>query len=71
MAVFGPRPTGAPEDPFEYDEAYMSSITWQLYQHIPEKIHSLLDAKTYASFAKDVCYLLIFSLIFLLALTCL
>jgi hypothetical protein len=43
-----------PQDQFANDQAYTSSITTKLYEEIPEKFHSLLDAKTYASFAKDV-----------------
>ncbi|KAJ7909768.1 hypothetical protein B0H13DRAFT_2330025 [Mycena leptocephala] len=42
-----------PQDQFANDQAYTSSITTKLYEEIPEKFHSLLDAKTYASFAKD------------------
>jgi hypothetical protein len=49
-----PSATAEPQDQFENDEAYTSSITTKLYKEIPEKFHSLLDARTYASFAKDV-----------------
>ncbi|KAJ6583530.1 hypothetical protein DFH09DRAFT_1075933 [Mycena vulgaris] len=48
-----PQPSERPEDQFVSDEAYRNSVTIALYQDIPEKLHSLLDAETYGSFAKD------------------
>ncbi|KAJ6482255.1 hypothetical protein DFH09DRAFT_1107298 [Mycena vulgaris] len=48
-----PQPSERPEDQFVSDEAYRNSVTIALYQDIPEKFHSLLDAETYGSFAKD------------------
>ncbi|KAJ6542463.1 hypothetical protein DFH09DRAFT_1322316 [Mycena vulgaris] len=48
-----PQPSERPEDRFVSDEAYRNSVTIALYQDIPEKFHSLLDAETYGSFAKD------------------
>ncbi|KAJ7708063.1 hypothetical protein B0H17DRAFT_1191566 [Mycena rosella] len=56
--MFRPKPPqplvlGRREDSFSDDAAYRDTITVALYEEIPEKFHSLLDAQTYANFAKD------------------
>lgn len=47
-------PDDAIGDRFASSQAYIDGMTADLYQHIPEKFHSILDANTYSSLAKDV-----------------
>ncbi|KAJ7727712.1 hypothetical protein B0H16DRAFT_1894330 [Mycena metata] len=43
----------APDNRFATTQTYTDGITVDLYRHIPEKYHSLLDASAYSGLAKD------------------
>lgn len=49
-----PELSANPEDQLSTNEAYTQSLTTALYATIPVKFHSLVDAREYGGFARDV-----------------